>query len=369
MLMFLGEYFKVTIANTQEIFENLKGNNDGKANVAKSQTSFFITYDILNSLGTACKMFIEHPRQELRISIALARNPYFQGPEQLKAIKRNIQKIQLGIISQCKGLYKFIDYIHDRPKDVTIKNQYVHKQPPKCILNALFFKMKADYMRYIYECLSGDNGLLSSTDCALGQKSSFLLLLRERNDNEIEGSSDTNDENYAKVDCDVCNPKFDQDQSKRSKHQKDSIENTFMNKELTLLEFMEHECNHEFEKAKRQIFGIDKKSFNMKSINSNEPTQFHPVFLSSLLNQQVFKRDVYMQKFQDAQEGHHGEKHSFSEKDRKEMNKRITENIQNWLKTIEDDGHFSNLNQQDKQMALNLFELLEKTVTNWESIQ
>ena len=141
-----------------------------------------------------------------------------------------------------------------------------------------------------------------------------------------------------------------------------------MEKRITLLEFMEHECNHEFEKAKRQIFGIDKKVYNMKNNNgNNELTQFHPVFLSSLLNQQVFKRDVYMQKFQDAKGDH--DDHKYSEKDKKEMNKRITENIQNWLKTIEDDGHFGNLNQLDKQMALNLFELLEKTVTNWESIQ
>ena len=166
MLMFLGEYFKETIETTQSIAENIK-DSDKKANAPKAQSNFYITYDIMNSLGTACKMFIEHPRQELRISIALARNPYFQGEEQLKAIKRNIQKIQLGIISQCKGLYKFIDYIHDRKQTVPIKYQY--GQPPKCILNALFFKMKADYLRYIYECLAGDNGLLGGTDKILNQ--------------------------------------------------------------------------------------------------------------------------------------------------------------------------------------------------------
>lgn len=76
MLMFLGEYFKETIETTQNIFDNLSPENK-KGNVAKVQSNFFITYDIMNSLGTACKMFIEHPRQELRISIALARNPYF----------------------------------------------------------------------------------------------------------------------------------------------------------------------------------------------------------------------------------------------------------------------------------------------------
>ena len=76
MLMFLGEYFKETIETTQSIAENIK-DSDKKANAPKAQSNFYITYDIMNSLGTACKMFIEHPRQELRISIALARNPYF----------------------------------------------------------------------------------------------------------------------------------------------------------------------------------------------------------------------------------------------------------------------------------------------------
>lgn len=32
---------------------------------------FFLTYEIMNYLGAACKMFLEKPRQELRISIAL----------------------------------------------------------------------------------------------------------------------------------------------------------------------------------------------------------------------------------------------------------------------------------------------------------
>ena len=31
-------------------------------------------------------------------------------------------------------------------------------------MDALFYKMKADYLRNIYECLSGDNGLLQVFD-------------------------------------------------------------------------------------------------------------------------------------------------------------------------------------------------------------
>ena len=33
----------------------------------------------MNSLALACKKYIEAPRQQLRISIALARNPEFEN--------------------------------------------------------------------------------------------------------------------------------------------------------------------------------------------------------------------------------------------------------------------------------------------------
>ena len=90
MLMFLGEYFKEVIYRTQKISDAIKEGDSKKGNSVKQQSDFYITYEIMNSLGTACKMFLENPRQELRISIALARNPYFQGEEQIKAIKKNI---------------------------------------------------------------------------------------------------------------------------------------------------------------------------------------------------------------------------------------------------------------------------------------
>lgn len=53
-----------------------------------------------------------------------------------------------------------IDYFHDTKKEVPLK--YMTSQPAPYILNSLFCKMKADYLRYIYECLSGDNGLLAN---------------------------------------------------------------------------------------------------------------------------------------------------------------------------------------------------------------
>ena len=58
MLMFLGEYFKVVIMKTEYI---LNSNKDMK-NGPKHQEDFFLTHDIMNSLGTACKMYIERPR-------------------------------------------------------------------------------------------------------------------------------------------------------------------------------------------------------------------------------------------------------------------------------------------------------------------
>jgi hypothetical protein len=51
-----------------------------------------------------------------------------------------------------------------------------------------------------------------------------------------------------------------------------------------------------------------------------------------------------MQEFQDQKIAIHGDsKQRFSDKSKKDMNKKITENIQNWLNMIELDGHFGNL--------------------------
>ena len=57
MLMFLGEYFKVVILRTETIAENIKNENG-----LQQQMDFFLTYEIINYLGTACKMFVENPR-------------------------------------------------------------------------------------------------------------------------------------------------------------------------------------------------------------------------------------------------------------------------------------------------------------------
>lgn len=87
MLMFLGEYFKALIHMTGKINENL---SEKKQNGRQALDQFYLTNDILSQLGTACKLYIEKLRQELRITIALIRNPSFQQPETVKSLHENI---------------------------------------------------------------------------------------------------------------------------------------------------------------------------------------------------------------------------------------------------------------------------------------
>lgn len=58
--MFLGEYFKQSVALTMLIEGNLQSNEAN--NRRRKQDSFFVTNDILNYLGTACKMYIDNLR-------------------------------------------------------------------------------------------------------------------------------------------------------------------------------------------------------------------------------------------------------------------------------------------------------------------
>ena len=74
--MFLGEYFKGVIFYTEKVKDNIEKKTP---NSSMEQEEFLITQDIMNSIGTACKQYVEAPRQQLRISIALARNPEFEN--------------------------------------------------------------------------------------------------------------------------------------------------------------------------------------------------------------------------------------------------------------------------------------------------
>jgi hypothetical protein len=86
MLMLLGRYFKMVIQWTARIENNIQQDKDS----LKSQRDFFLSKEVLNYLSSAAKMYIENARQELRISIALSRNPNFQEETQKKALTENI---------------------------------------------------------------------------------------------------------------------------------------------------------------------------------------------------------------------------------------------------------------------------------------
>lgn len=135
-----------------------------------------------------------------------------------------------------------------------------------CHINAIFNKFKADHYRYIYECLSGDNGLLYDDD----------------------------------------------------------LQHDFDHKQQSLVKYWEHATNLQYEKAKRCIYlektdfaelveehhgtvgrakyshpipgkTVDGSGNKQVNIDKNRTVPFHTVFFSSLMNQQVFCRDVLLQ--------------------------------------------------------------------------
>lgn len=292
MLMFLGEYFKQSVSETLYVNSNNSG-NDASNRGKKKQDKFFVTTDIINYLGTACKMYIEDLRQELRVSIALFRNPTFHDhAKQREALVKNIKEAQILIVKRCIQIYKFIDYFHDRRKEVPLK--YLTQQPPPYILNAFFVKMKADYLRYIYECLSGDNGLL-------GSKKNIKSIYKDDIDLiEMKQIKDT--ESVDCVDSEIYYSLHPLDGKQASfKDPKEKLKR-FYGMEKTLLEFLEHEIVFEYEKVKDQLFDNNrrpKKYPTKEGVLDHEYAEFHPVFLSSLLNQTVFLGDVEDQRYKE----------------------------------------------------------------------
>jgi len=165
--------------------------------------------------------------------------------------------------------------------------KYITQQPPPYILNAFFVKMKADYLRYIYECLSGDNGLLAARKM---EKSSF-----KDDIDTIEAFQIKKTDDVDVVDSEIYYSLYPIDGKKSSfKDPKQKLKN-FYEKEMTLLDFLEHEIVFEYEKVKDQLFDNNrrpKKYTKKDNILEHEFAEFHPVFLSSLLNQTVFLGDV-----------------------------------------------------------------------------
>jgi len=251
----------------------------------------------MNYLGTACKMYIDDLRQELRISIALWRNPTFHDGigGQREQLETNIETLQILIVKRCAQVYKMIDYLHDTKMEVPLK--YITSQPPPYVLNALFCKMKADYLRYIYECLSGDNGLLAKYNDPRF-KVDLNWLVKERDDDAIRSGGDDVDI----VDSEIFYSLYQNSATKNTvKSAKHKMENFYKNPML-LSDFLEHEVVFEYEKAKDQLFDNThrpRKFETRRDINEDSTAQFHPVFLSSLLNQTVFLGDVQEQKYKD----------------------------------------------------------------------
>lgn len=127
--------------------------------------------------------------------------------------------------------------------------------------------MKADYLRYIYECLSGDNGLLYGID----KKEDFTEMLERRDKREIS---------------------LDEIHSLTRKQILIEMGEYNDDDQYTLLKFMEHEVLIQYEYAMREI--CQSKAQNYERVNITEgkagiqdagPVPFHPVFLSALLNQ------------------------------------------------------------------------------------
>lgn len=143
--------------------------------------------------------------------------------------------------------------------------------------------MKADQMRFIYECLAGANGLLVDDY----EKKSFIDDIKKVESDEINVSEEI-------LDNPICNPNYYNDEIKWDQNKR----NAFYSQEMTLLDFMEHEVVHEYEKAKRAL--LEKDMVSATKIKSKEDglpqAPFHPIYLSAMMNQQVFMREVCIQK-------------------------------------------------------------------------
>lgn len=145
----------------------------------------------------------------------------------------------MKIINHAADIFQFVDYFHDRKHVVPLK--YMNQQPPQCVVNAYLYKMKADYLRFIYECVTGDNGLFYGYD----KKEVFLQYIKDKEKMEI--TTEEGDD----VDCEICNENYYPDEDGILKPW-DKYK--FWKKEMTIVDFIEHDCFHEYEKVKRCFF-------------------------------------------------------------------------------------------------------------------
>ena len=202
----------------------------------------------------------------------------------------------------------------------------------------MLFKMKADQMRLIYECLSGENGLLYNDT----ERKNFFEFIKNKDSKEIAIDEDI-------VDCELCNKNYDPelDFVKWTRQDRDN----FYKQPMTLLEFMEHEVFHEYEKAKRAIFDKDltlaKQDPN--NLDGLDRALFHPIFLSTLMNQTVFRRECMIQKIERRKIYEAGVEEVQLEKEKRSENCKYIEVIKKSLSNIEVQGYQTLLKDKNEK--------------------
>lgn len=92
----------------------------------------------------------------------MSRHHVFNSQEskpQKREFDRLIIQTQRDIIKKCIDLFKFIDFMHDKRKPVNLK--YSSSEPPRFIIDAHLYKLKADVLNWLYEACAGENGALA----------------------------------------------------------------------------------------------------------------------------------------------------------------------------------------------------------------
>lgn len=79
-------------------------------------------------------------------------------------LRNNIRQTQLNLINECTKIIKIAISIDDERRETDIKLKDGNEQLIDPLLKAHICKIKADYLRIVYECLDGINGLLSQDD-------------------------------------------------------------------------------------------------------------------------------------------------------------------------------------------------------------
>ena len=131
---------------------------------------------------------------------------------------------------------------------------------------------------------------------------------------------------------------------------------------------MRHEVYHEYEKCKREIFSEKKTLADYEPAlgETQKKAPFHPIFMSALMNQQVFLREALMYEFEKGKSVVDSTKSVQLERTLKEDCSKITEYVKNWISTIEVNNYLDDLLWPEKELAYNLLELLEKCQTQWD---